>query len=364
MENHRFQVVTRHLVQPEQTFLNPVGGSCNSCNCGPTDKPIRVLITGAAGNIGYAVAFAVAEGSIYGSNQRVILHLLEIETAKKALLGIEMELIDGAYPLLAGIVATTDPVEAFTGVEAIIMVGAFPRLKGMERKDLLQKNFAIFKSQGALIEKYAARNVKILVVGNPANTNCFVASKFAPSIPSKQWSALTRLDQNRAIAEIAVRANVSSGDVRNVIIWGNHSTTQFPDCTNATIAQGNKVSHVSNVLDKNFLTKEFVEIIQNRGGAVIAQRGASSSQSAARAIICHMRSWVQGTEPGEYVSMGVISDGSYGVPKGLVFSFPVTIKNGEYTIVQGLKWDDFAKEKIRLTTQELEQEKETVLSLL
>jgi malate dehydrogenase len=358
MEN-RLQVLGNHLApQNKEFFANQVNGSNNS-------KPIRVLITGAAGNIGYAVSFAIAEGSVYGPNQKVILHLLEIESAKKALLGIEMELIDGAYPLLSGIVVTTDPVQAFNGVEAIIMVGAFPRLKGMERKDLLEKNLAIFKAQGALIDKYASKNVKVLVVGNPANTNCLVASKFAPSIPTKQWSALTRLDQNRAVAEIAVRANVSAGDVKNVIIWGNHSTTQFPDCTHATITNENgKTTKVSEVLEQIFLNKDFINIIQNRGGAVIAQRGASSSQSAARAIICHMRSWVQGTQPGEFVSMGVVSDGSYGVPKGLVFSFPVTIKNGEYSIVQGLVWDEFAKEKIRITTQELEQEKDTVLSLL
>jgi len=275
-----------------------------------------------------------------------------------------MELIDGAYPLLAGVVATTDPVEAFTGVDAIIMVGAFPRLKGMERKDLLEKNYAIFKSQGSLIEKYASKNVKVLVVGNPANTNCLMASVFAPSIPSKQWSALTRLDQNRAISEIAVRAKVSPGDVKNVIIWGNHSTTQFPDCSNAVIDKNGKSFKVNEVLDKNFLNKEFISIIQNRGAAVISQRGTSSSQSAARAIICHMRDWEQGTKPGEIVSMAVISDGSYAVPKGLVFSFPVTISNGEYNIVQGITLDDFSKEKIKITTQELEQEKETVMSLL
>jgi len=276
-----------------------------------------------------------------------------------------MELIDGAFPLLAGVVVTTDPIEAFTGVNAIIMVGAFPRLKGMERKDLLEKNYTIFKDQGTLIDKYAAKDVKILVVGNPANTNCLIASHFAPSIPAKQWSALTRLDQNRAISEIAARTKVTPGDVKNVIIWGNHSTTQFPDCTNAEINKNGKSLKVNEVMDQNFLKTEFISLIQNRGATVIAQRGSSSAQSAARAIICHMRDWVQGTKQGEIVSMAVISDGnSYGIPAGLVFSFPVTISNGEYRIVDGLKLDKFAKEKLQITINELEQEKQTVMSLL
>jgi len=301
---------------------------------------------------------------MFGPNQNVILHLLEIETSKPALLGIEMELVDGAFPLLRGVVATTDPVQAFTGVDAIVMVGAFPRLKGMERKDLLEKNLGIFKSQGALIEQHASKNVKVLVVGNPANTNCFIASSFAPSIPKKNWSALTRLDQNRALSQIANKAGVFPGDVSNVIIWGNHSTTQFPDCSKAVLQKDGKQLKVSEVLDGAYLKDEFITTIQNRGGAVIAQRGASSAQSASRAIVCHMRDWFLGTKPNEYVSMGVISDGSYGIPEGLVFSFPVTLANGDYTIVQGLDIDDFAKEKFRITQTELEQEKDTVLGLI
>jgi len=327
-------------------------------------KPLRVLITVSAGNIGYAVSFAVADGSMFGPNQQVILHLLEIEQAKGALLGIEMELIDGAFPLLNGIVATVDPIAAFTNVDAIIMVGAFPRLKGMERKDLLAKNLGIFKTQGALIEQYASKNVKVLVVGNPANTNCLIASQFAPSIPRKNWSALTRLDQNRAVSEIAKRAKVFPGDVNNVIIWGNHSTTQFPDCSNANVVKNGKSSKVTEVVPQDFLNGEFISLIQNRGAAVIAQRGASSAQSASRAIVCHMRDWFLGTRPNEFVSMAVLSDGSYGVPEGLVFSFPVTTANGEYTIVQGLNLSDFAKEKIKITTEELQQEKATVASLI
>jgi len=292
-------------------------------------SPIRVLVTGAAGNIGYALVFAIADGAMFGPQQKVIIHMLEIEKAKDALLGIEMELIDGAYPLLQGIVATVDPVQAFTGVEAILMVGSFPRLKGMERKDLLEKNYGIFKAQGELIEKHASKNVKICVVGNPANTNCFIAAKFAPSIPAKHWSALTRLDQNRAQSEIAVRTKVPVGDVRNVIIWGNHSTTQYPECSRAEVTQSGKSVPVRELVDKTLLEGDFIRIIQNRGAAVINQRGSSSAQSASRAIVCHMRDWFLGTKSGDFASMAVISDGSYDVPKGLVFSFPVTISNGE-----------------------------------
>lgn len=328
------------------------------------NTPLRVLITGAAGNIGYCVSFAVADGSMFGPNQPVILHMLEIEQSKPALLGIEMELIDGAFPLLRGIKATVDPVEAFTGVDAIIMVGAFPRLKGMERKDLLAKNLGIFKSQGALIEQYASRNVKVLVVGNPANTNCLIAAQFAPSIPRKNFSALTRLDQNRAISQIAQKTGASAGDVSNIIIWGNHSTTQFPDCSNAVVNKNGQATKVTTLLDEQFLQQEFIPLIQNRGAAVIAQRGSSSAQSASRGIVCHMRDWFQGTKANEYVSMAVVSDGSYGVPEGLVFSFPVTCNNGDYTIVQGLTLNDFAREKIRITTEELQQEQNTVASLI
>jgi len=326
---------------------------------------LRVLVTGAAGNIGYPVSFAVAEGLVFGASQKVILHLLDLESAKNSLLGVEMELIDGAYPLLESIVATVDPIVAFTNVDAVIMVGAFPRLKGMERKDLLAKNFTIFQSQGSLIEKYASKNVKVLVVGNPANTNCFIAQKFAPSIPEKNWSALTRLDQNRAVSELARRVGGSVASIKNVIIWGNHSTTQFPDCSYATIRQeGKEIALVTEVVDKNSLNTDFITMIQNRGASVIAQRGASSAQSAARAIVCHMRDWFLGTKPGEFVSMAVLSDGSYGIPKGLVFSFPVTCSNGDYAIVQGLDINELQREKLNITTHELEEERTTVLQLL
>jgi len=221
-----------------------------------------------------------------------------------------------------------------------------------------------FKTQGELIEKYASKNVKVCVVGNPANTNCFIAAKFAPSIPAKQWSALTRLDQNRAQSEIAQRCKVHAGDVKNVIIWGNHSTTQYPECSRAEVTVDGKTVPVKDLVEKSILESDFIRIIQNRGAAVINQRGSSSAQSASRAIVCHMRDWALGTKPGEYASMAVLSDGSYGVPKGLVFSFPVTITNGEYSIVQDFKIDNFAKEKLALTTKELLEEQEHVLTLL
>jgi len=361
MESHnrRIQAIGSHLAyqSPEHEPLQFQPSRFEN-------KAMKVLVTGAAGQIGYAVSFLVASGAMFGPDQKVFLHLLEIEQAKKAVLGIEMELYDGAFPLLEGVLATTDPVQAFTGVEAIIMVGSFPRIKGMERKDLLSKNFAIFKNQGTLIDKHAARNVKVLVVGNPANTNCFICSKFAPSIPANQFSALTRLDQNRAVNEVARKCGVLPGDVKNVLIWGNHSTTQFPDCSHATVRVNGKEKKVTQVLEENYLNGEFIPMIQNRGAAVIAQRGSSSAQSAAQAIACHMRDWFLGTKPGEFVSMAVVSDGSYGIPKGLVFSFPVSIKDGKYEIVKNLPISNFAQEKLNITTQELEQERDTVLPWL
>jgi len=327
-------------------------------------SPLRVVVTGAAGNIGYAVSFSVAEGAMFGPNQNVILHLLEIEPAKQAAEGVKMELIDGAYPLLVDVVVTTDPIVAFKDADAVLMVGAFPRQKGMERKDLLAKNFGIFRAHGQAIEQHASRNVKVVVVGNPANTNCLIASKFAPSIPAKNWSALTRLDQNRAVSHVAGRVGVLPGAVKNIIIWGNHSATQYPDCNHGFVVKDSAFVPVNNVEDKQYLASEFISVIQNRGAAVIATRGLSSAQSAARAITCHMRDWFLGTPKGEFVSMGVLSDGSYGVPKDLVFSFPVTITNGQYNIVQGLQFDDVGLQRIKITTDELLEERETVTALL
>jgi len=356
-QSRRLETIVAHLVpNPIPSVFSPVTGQVS---------PLRVVITGAAGNIGYAVAFSAADGGMFGPTQRVILHLLEIEQAKQAAEGVKMELIDGAYPLLVDVVVTTDSAVAFKDVDAVIMVGAFPRQKGMERKDLLAKNFGIFRAQGQAIEKFASRNVKVCVVGNPANTNCLIASKFAPSIPPKNWSALTRLDQNRAVSHIAGRLKVLPGQVKNVIIWGNHSATQYPDCNHAVVLGiEDSAIAVTKLEDKQYLAGDFVTHIQNRGAAVIATRGLSSAQSAARAITCHMRDWFLGTSKGELVSMAVLSDGSYGIPKDLVFSFPVSISGGQYTIVQGLEWDEAGRKRIKITTDELLEEKETVLGLL
>jgi len=314
---------------------------------------LRVVVTGAAGQIGYALVPLIASGQMFGERQPVILHLLEVEFVMKALEGVVMELVDGAYPLLAGIVPTCDANVAFKDVDVCILVGSFPRKPGMERADLLEKNGSIFQAQGKAIEQLASRNVKILVVGNPANTNCLIARQFAPSIPEKNFSALTRLDHNRAVSQIANKLNVPVAQVKNVIIWGNHSTTQFPDA-NAADA-GNK--KVKELIDKEYLEGPFVGTVQKRGAEILAARGLSSALSAAQAIVCHIRSWWFGTPEGEFVSMAVVSDGSYNVPKGLVFSFPVTIKNGHWEIVQGLTFTDFGKEAIRATTEELQQEK-------
>lgn len=292
---------------------------------------------------------------MFGQNQPVILHLLEVEFVMKALEGVVMELVDGAFPLLAGIVPTSDAAVAFKDADVCILVGSFPRKPGMERADLLEKNGAIFQAQGKAIEQYASRNVKILVVGNPANTNCLIARQFAPSIPEKNFSALTRLDHNRAIAQIAGKLNVPVSQVKNVIIWGNHSATQFPDGNAAEAGRPSK--KVKEALEKEYLEGPFVSVVQKRGAEVLAARGLSSALSAAYAIVCHMRDWWFGTPEGEWVSMAVISDGSYNIPKGLVFSFPVTIKNGEWQIVQGLQFTDFGKEAIKTTTEELQQER-------
>jgi len=317
------------------------------------NQPLRVVVTGAAGQIGYALLPLIASGQMFGTSQPVILHLLEVEFVMKALEGVVMELVDGAFPLLAGIVPTCDAAVAFKDADVCILVGSFPRKPGMERADLLEKNGSIFQVQGKAIEQYASKNVKILVVGNPANTNCLIARQFAPSIPEKNFSALTRLDHNRAVAQIASKLNVPVSQVKNVIIWGNHSTTQFPDA-NAAEASNKKVKEL---IDKDYLEGPFVSTVQKRGAEILAARGLSSALSAAYAIVCHIKNWWFGTPEGEWVSMAVISDGSYHVPKGLVFSFPVTIKNGQWEIVQGLTFTDFGKAAIRDTTEELQQEK-------
>lgn len=340
----------------------------------PTSKPLRVVVTGAAGQIGYSLLPLIASGQMLGHSQPVILHLLEIPQAQKALQGVALELTDGAYNLLQDVVCTSDAAVAFKDVDIAVLVGSFPRQKGMERKDLLAKNAAIFKTQGEAIDKYASRDVRVLVVGNPANTNCAIASACAPSIPKENFSALTRLDMNRARAHLAnmvsakLNTHVLPAQVRNVIIWGNHSATQFPD-VNFAVYSSDKY-HLSEspvrkiINDDAYLNGEFIEKIQKRGAEVLAARGLSSAMSAARAACDHVRDWVFGTA-NEYISMGVPSDGSYGIPKGIIFSFPLRlVGNGKYEIVQGLPWDELTIQKIKLTTEELIEEQQIAFEFL
>eukprot|EP01111_Echinosteliopsis_oligospora_P013900 TRINITY_DN510_c0_g1_i1.p1 TRINITY_DN510_c0_g1~~TRINITY_DN510_c0_g1_i1.p1 ORF type:complete len:375 (-),score=111.91 TRINITY_DN510_c0_g1_i1:55-1071(-) len=333
-----------------------------------TQAPARVLITGAAGQIAYSLVFMVARGDMLGPKQPVILHLLDIPAAQEGLNGVVMELEDCALPLLAGIVATTDVKTAFTDVDFALMVGAMPRREGMERADLLKANAAIFKVQGKALNDYSSKNVKVVVVGNPANTNALLAQMSAPNLPKENFSALTRLDHNRAKAQIANRLKVSVGQVKNVAIWGNHSSTQYPDVTSGVVVdfpkQGEKSSVADAVKDQAWLQGEFIKTVQQRGAAVIKLRKLSSAASAAKAIVDHMRDWVLGTPEGEYVSMGVYSEGSYGIKEGLIYSFPVSCKDGKYTIIQGLAVDDFSRKLMKDTEDELVSEKETAVQFL
>jgi len=324
--------------------------------------PVIVLVTGAAGQIGYPLCFHVAKGEALGKDQPVIVHLFDIPLFKEALDGIELELIDGAFPLLAGVVSTVDIKEAFSNVDYAIMVGSMPRKEGMERSDLLKANGKIFKEQGAAFNTYSKKSVKVLVVGNPANTNAMIASKYAPDIPKENFTALTRLDHNRALAQIAKRLHVSVSQVHNVIIWGNHSSTQYPDVNSAyTVINGEKKSVREAINDDNWLNGDFITTVQQRGAHVIKLRKASSAGSAAQAIADHMSNWILGTPEGEIVSMAVPSDGSYGIKEGVIFSYPVTIKDGKYTIVQGLPVGEFSQKKLDLTAAELFDERETAL---
>jgi len=321
-------------------------------------EPIRVVVTGAAGQIAYSLLYIIAKGDVFGPDQPLILHLLDIPPMMGVLEGVVMELADCALPLLRGVVPTADPAEAFKDVSAAFLVGAMPRKQGMERKDLLSANVKIFKVQGEALDKFARKDVKVLVVGNPANTNALVCAKYAPSIPKENFTAMTRLDQNRAQAQIAVRAGVPVANVSNVVIWGNHSSTQVPDASHAKVVLNGKTMSASDAIKNDaWLTTEFVETVQKRGAAVIAARKMSSAMSAAKAAADHMRSWFLGTAPGQFVSMGVVSDGSYGAPKDVVFSFPVYIKNGKWEIVQGLEINDFHKQLLTLTGKELEDER-------
>ncbi|OMP00691.1 hypothetical protein COLO4_12458 [Corchorus olitorius] len=328
--------------------------------------PVRVLVTGAAGQIGYALVPMIARGAMLGPDQPVILHMLDIEPAAEALKGVKMELIDAAFPLLRDVVATTDAVEACKGVNIAVMVGGFPRKEGMERKDVMSKNVSIYKAQASALEKHAAPDCKVLVVANPANTNALIFKEFAPSIPEKNITCLTRLDHNRALGQISEKLNVHVSEVKNVIIWGNHSSTQYPDVNHATVkaTNGGEKPVRELVANDNWLNTEFITTVQQRGAAIIKARKLSSALSAASAACDHIRDWVLGTPKGTWVSMGVYSDGSYGIQPGLIYSFPVTCEKGQWSIVQGLKIDEFSRAKMDATAKELVEEKSLAYSCL
>jgi malate dehydrogenase len=323
-------------------------------------EPVRVAVTGAAGQIGYSLLFRIANGDLLGKDQPVILQLLEITPALDALRGVVMELDDCAFPLLAGVEQTDDANRAFEGVRYAMLVGSRPRTKGMERNDLLEANGAIFTTQGKALAANAADDVRILVVGNPANTNCLIAMNNAPSIPRERFSAMTRLDHNRAVAQIATKAGVPVTSVKKVTIWGNHSATQYPDVFHAEI-DGKNAAEVIN--DQAWIEKDFIPTVQKRGAAIIEARGASSAASAANAALDHVRNWVLGSPKGDWVSMAVCSDGSYGVPEGIISGYPVTAGKGEYKIVQGLELDTFAKTRFEASVAELVEERDAVAQL-
>jgi len=327
---------------------------------------IRVLVTGAAGQIAYSLLHPLAKGDVFGKEQSIDLMLLDIPSMMPVLNGVVMELQDCALPLLSSMVATADEKVAFANIDVAILVGAMPRREGMERKDLLKANAKIFKAQGEAMEKYAKKTCKIVVVGNPANTNCLIASRYAPSIPKENFSCLTRLDHSRAIAQITTRLNIQPDAAKNVIIWGNHSSTQYPDVRHAVVTAGGKEQPVMEaVKDDAWLKGDFIKTIQGRGAAIIKARKLSSAMSAAKAVCDHMRDWWFGTRPGVYISMGIMSEGSYGIPEGIVYSFPVTIgADRQYSIVQGLQIDDFSREKMDITAKELLSERQDAFSFL
>ena len=322
--------------------------------------PVRVAVTGAAGQIGYSLLFRIASGQMLGEDQPVILQLLDITPAMDALKGVAMELEDCAFPLLSDIVRTDDPNEAFGDVSYALLVGARPRSKGMERKDLLEANGGIFKPQGKALSDNAASDVKILVVGNPANTNALIAMNNAPNIPNERFTAMTRLDHNRAIAQVAAKTGTTVSDITKMTIWGNHSATQYPDLFHAEVNGQNAAALVN---DQAWLESDFIPTVQQRGAAIIEARGLSSAASAANAAIDHMRTWALGSAKGDWVSMAIPSDGSYGVAEGIISSFPVTCANGKYEIVQGLDIDDFSRGRIDASVAELVEERDGVKEL-
>jgi malate dehydrogenase len=322
--------------------------------------PVRVAVTGAAGQIAYSLVFRIAAGDMLGKDQPVILQLLEIPAAMEALKGVLMELEDCAFPLLAGVSASDKAEEAFADAQYALLVGARPRGPGMERKDLLEANAQIFSVQGKALNAAASRNVKVLVVGNPANTNALIASRNAPDLDPRAFTSMTRLDHNRAIAQLAAKTGTETTDVQRVIVWGNHSATQYPDISHATV----KGKPAPDLVPRDWYEKTFIPNVQQRGAAIIKARGASSAASAASSAIDHVRDWALGTPEGDWVSMGIPSDGSYGIREGLIYSFPVTCRNGEYSIVQGLEIDAFSRSMMAATEQELGEERDGVAHLL
>ena len=324
-------------------------------------QPLRVAVTGAAGNISYAMLFRIASGEMLGKDQPVILQLLEIAPALDALKGVVMELEDCAFPLLAGIVQTDDATVAFKDVDYALLVGSRPRGPGMERKDLLEANAAIFSAQGKALNDVASRDVKVLVVGNPDNTNALIAQRNAPDLDPRNFTAMTRLDHNRAMAQLAEKTDSTVNDIKNMTIWGNHSSTQYPDLTSATV----NGKPALDLVDREWYEATYIPEVQQRGAAIIKARGASSAASAANAAIAHVRTWALGTDENDWVSMGVYSNGEYGIAEGLIYSFPVTCKNGDWSIVDGVDVSsDFSKEKMAATEQELSEERDAVAHLL
>jgi malate dehydrogenase len=323
-------------------------------------KPVTITITGAAGNIGYALAFRVASGQMLGADQPVNLNLLEIPAASAAVAGVVMELNDCAFATLNKVTATSDANVAFKDCNFAMLVGARPRGPGMERKDLLLENAKIFSAQGKALDAVASRDVRVLVVGNPANTNSLIAQRNAPSLPRNRFTAMTRLDHNRGLAQLAEKSGAPVSAVKKVIIWGNHSATQYPDLHHATVGGKPALS----LVDLSWFKDSFIPSVQQRGAAIIKARGTSSAASAASAAMDHVHDWMLGTPSGEWVSMAVASDGSYGIPEGVVYSYPVTCKSGEYSIVQGLDINDFSREKMQATHRELLEERDGVKDLI
>lgn len=322
-------------------------------------EPIKVTVTGAAGQIAYSLVFRIGYGAMLGFDQPVILQLLDLPQTQKSLEGVLMELDDCAYPLLKGVDFTDDPNIAFKDTDIALLVGAKPRGPGMERNDLLQENGEIFKIQGKAINDYASRDVKVLVVGNPANTNALIAMKNAPDLNPKQFTAMTRLDHNRALSMIARKVNLDVSDIHNMTVWGNHSSTQYPDASHVNVAGKPALE----LLDDTWINDSFIPTVQKRGAAILKARGKSSAASAGFAAMDHIKSWCSGTPENDWVSMAIPSDGSYGIPEGVIYSFPVTIKAGEYAIVQGLDISDYSRNRMDISYNELLEEKEMVKDL-